>query len=68
MDFENLMVDVIRYLAAFTASNDVQHIAAARQAIIEYRREYGPTPDLMALWRVTLSVQRHISQIGVNCA
>ena len=64
MTFERVIVDVIRYLAAFTATEDVQHISAARQSILACRREFGLTPELMDLWSVTLAVQRQILQVG----
>ena len=71
MSFEQVMVDVIRYLAAFTATEDVRHISAARKALANYANDMTtmvPPREFQALWDVTITVQRHISQIGVEYA
>ena len=60
MEFKQLMIDVVRYLAAFTATEDMRDIGAARTAIHRYAQEHGSEPELVALWDVTISVQRHI--------
>jgi len=69
MNFEQVMVDVIRYLAAFTATEDVRHISAARKALANYAYDNGgASREFQALWDVTMAVQRYISQIGVEYA
>lgn len=69
MTFERVMVDVIRYLAAFTATEDVCHISAARKLLANYAYENGgASREFQALWDVTIAVQRQIFQIGVDCA
>ena len=65
--FEPVMVDVIKNLAAFAATEDRAHLAQARKALARYEEQYGNgSRDFEALWRVTISLQRHICDIGVE--
>lgn len=65
--FEQVMVDVVRYLAAYTATEDVNHIAAARQLLAGYAYDNGGTSqEFQALWGVTIGLQRYISRVGVD--
>jgi len=67
MELQQVMVDAIRYLAAYTATEDSCDIAKARQIINEYAQEYGVgSKELLALWDVTISLQRYISRVGAE--
>jgi hypothetical protein len=62
---EKVMVDVIRYLAAFTATEDRAHIGAARTILTNYAYIYGgASREFQALWDVTITLQRHINPVG----
>jgi len=62
---EKIMVDVIRYLAAFTATADRAHIGAARTILTNYANTYGgASREFQALWDVTITLQRHINSNG----
>jgi hypothetical protein len=65
MTFQKLLTDVIKHLAAFSATEDVQHISAARQAMVKHAPTYGTWREYQALWDVTICLQRQI-QIGAD--
>ena len=65
MTFQKLMTDVIKHLAAFSATEDVRHISAARQAMVKHAPTYGTWREYQALWDVTICLQRQI-QIGAD--
>ena len=65
MTFQKLLTDVIKHLAAFSATEDVQHISAARQAMAKHAPTYGTWREYQALWDVTICLQRQI-QIGAD--
>jgi len=65
MTFQKLMTDVIKHLAAFSATEDVRHISAARQAMVKHAATYGTWREYQALWDVTICLQRQIL-IGAN--
>ena len=66
MEFKEAMIDVIRYLAAYTATEDSAEIAAARKTVHRYASENGTVDEVLALWDVTIMVQRYISDVGVD--
>jgi hypothetical protein len=66
MEFQQLMIDVVRYLAAFTATESAADISAARQLLAGYAYKHGgASREFQALWDVTICLQRHIYRIGV---
>jgi hypothetical protein len=67
MEFQQVMIDVVRYLAAFTATEAPAHIGAARKLLANYAHKHGgASREFQALWDVTITMQRHIYKIGVG--